>query len=96
MARGLCTGRLQVVRDRGSVCSINGEIEINSALARIVEDGAVCQLVGFEHRLMLLRTICDLENAPFRESHSGHLTVPTEQNCISLHLHVHSEAGILP
>ena len=96
MARGLSPGRLQVVRDGRSICSINGEIEINSALARIVEDGAVGQLVGFEDRLVLLRTIFDLENAPLCESHRGHLTVPTEQNCIPLHLYAHTEARILP
>jgi hypothetical protein len=92
----LCPRRLQVIRDGGSVCGINGEIEINSGLARIVQDGAVGQLVRFEHCLVLLKTIFNLENAPFCGSHSGRIAVPSEQNCIPLHLDVHSETGILP
>jgi hypothetical protein len=92
----LGSGRLQVIRDGGSVGSINREIEINRGLARIVQDGAVRQLVGFEHCLMLLRTIFDLEHGPFREPHSRSFTIPAEQNCIPLHLYPHSETRILP
>jgi hypothetical protein len=85
---------LQVIGDGGPVGSINSEIEIHRGLARVVKNGAVGQLVGFEYCPVLSRTIFDLKNAFSGGSNSGHVTIPTEQNCIPLHLDAHSEACV--
>jgi hypothetical protein len=85
---------LQVIGNGGPVCTINGEIEIHIGLARIVKNGAVGQLVGFENCPMLSGTIFDLENAFCGGPYSGRVTVPAEQNGIPLHLDSHSQASV--